>query len=129
MRREWSPEDLIACWTLVDADRALVGNKTGATRLGFVALLTGCSTAVVPPPDALTFTGPGWFTDDTTDSGIDFVNDPALITIRLPKLVDIGGSLTLGNDPASPYLADMLTRFARTENLFPRGVSLPRLET
>ena len=37
--------------------------------------------------------------------------------------------LTLGNDPASPYLADMLTRFARTENLFPRGVHLPRLET
>lgn len=39
MRREWTPEDLIASWTLVDADWALVGNKTGATRLGFVALL------------------------------------------------------------------------------------------
>ena len=27
------------------------------------------------------------------------------------------------------YLADMLTRFARTEQLFPRGVTVPRLET
>ena len=39
MRREWDPEDLIACWTLVDDDWALVGNKTAATRLGFAALL------------------------------------------------------------------------------------------
>jgi hypothetical protein len=37
--------------------------------------------------------------------------------------------LALGNDPASPYLADLLTRFARTENLYPRGTTLPRLET
>ena len=37
--------------------------------------------------------------------------------------------LALGNDPASPYLADLLTRFARTENLYPRGVTMPRLET
>jgi hypothetical protein len=37
--------------------------------------------------------------------------------------------LALGNDPASPYLADLLTRFARTENLYPRGSALPRLET
>jgi hypothetical protein len=37
--------------------------------------------------------------------------------------------LTLGNDPASPYLADLLARFARTENLHPRGVTMPRLET
>jgi len=37
--------------------------------------------------------------------------------------------LALGNDPASPYLADLLTRFARTENLYPLGVSMPRLET
>ncbi len=39
MRREWDPEDLIACWTLVDEDWGLVGNKTGATRLGFALLL------------------------------------------------------------------------------------------
>ncbi len=37
--------------------------------------------------------------------------------------------LALGDDPASPYLADLLTRFARTENLFPPGVAAPRLET
>jgi len=37
--------------------------------------------------------------------------------------------LSIGNDPASPYLADLLTRFARAENLYPRGASLPRLET
>jgi hypothetical protein len=37
--------------------------------------------------------------------------------------------LALGDDPASPYLADLLTRFARTENVFPPGVAAPRLET
>jgi len=39
VRREWSPEDLIACWTLVDNDWELFGNKTGATRLGFGLVL------------------------------------------------------------------------------------------
>ena len=33
------------------------------------------------------------------------------------------------DDPAVPYLADLLTRFARTENVFPRGTTVPRLET
>jgi hypothetical protein len=37
--------------------------------------------------------------------------------------------LSLHDDPAAPYLADLLTRFARTENLFPRGAAVPRLET
>ena len=35
VRREWEPEGLIACWTLLDGDRPLVTNKTGTTRLGF----------------------------------------------------------------------------------------------
>jgi TnpA family transposase len=39
MRREWEPEDLVACWTLVDDDWRLVANKTGPTRLGFALLL------------------------------------------------------------------------------------------
>jgi hypothetical protein len=39
MRREWEPEDVVACWTLVDEDWALVANKTGPTRLGFALLL------------------------------------------------------------------------------------------
>lgn len=39
MRREWEPEDLIACWTLMDGDRTLVGNKRGPTRLGFALML------------------------------------------------------------------------------------------
>ncbi|MEU7897959.1 Tn3 family transposase [Nonomuraea sp. NPDC049152] len=39
MRREWEPEELIAAWTLLDGDWDLVGNKTGATRLGFGVLL------------------------------------------------------------------------------------------
>lgn len=39
MRREWEPEELIACWTLVNGDAALVGNKSGPTRLGFALLL------------------------------------------------------------------------------------------
>jgi hypothetical protein len=37
--------------------------------------------------------------------------------------------LALDGDPAVPYLADLLTRFARTDNLYPRGLALPRLET
>jgi TnpA family transposase len=39
MRRDWDPEDLIVYWTLLDSDWKLVANKSGATRLGFVALL------------------------------------------------------------------------------------------
>jgi hypothetical protein len=39
MRREWELEDLIECWTLDEDEFALVGNKTGATRLGFSLLL------------------------------------------------------------------------------------------
>jgi hypothetical protein len=37
--------------------------------------------------------------------------------------------LAFRDDPAAEYLADLLTRFARTENLFPRGSVVPRLET
>ena len=37
--------------------------------------------------------------------------------------------LAVRDDPAAEYLADLLTRFARTENLFPRGSVVPRLET
>jgi hypothetical protein len=37
--------------------------------------------------------------------------------------------LALDGDPVAPYLADLLTRFARTENLHPRAVTLPRLES
>lgn len=39
MRMEWSDDDLVALWTLVGEDWSLVGNKTGATRLGFAVLL------------------------------------------------------------------------------------------
>ena len=40
MRREWEPEDLVACWTLVEHDeRELVAYKRGATRLGFALML------------------------------------------------------------------------------------------
>lgn len=31
MRREWSPEDVVACWTPVGSDWDLVANKTGPT--------------------------------------------------------------------------------------------------
>ncbi|MGH7310611.1 MAG: hypothetical protein ACREK6_18165, partial [Candidatus Rokuibacteriota bacterium] len=37
--------------------------------------------------------------------------------------------LALDDEPAATYLADLLVRFARAENLHPRGVALPRLET
>ncbi|MFF9570430.1 Tn3 family transposase [Streptomyces sp. NPDC014685] len=39
MRQEWSPEDVVACWTLVDGDWDLVANKAGTTRLGFCLML------------------------------------------------------------------------------------------
>jgi len=39
VRSEWSTEDLVGSWTLVDDDWRLVGNKTGPTRLGFAVLL------------------------------------------------------------------------------------------
>ncbi len=37
--------------------------------------------------------------------------------------------LALHDEPAASYLADLLTRFARTEELYPRGRAVPRLET
>lgn len=40
MRQEWSPEELLANWTLVDGDWDLLANKSGTTRLGFSLLLT-----------------------------------------------------------------------------------------
>ena len=39
MRREWSDEELVGSWTLVDEDWRLVGDKSGVTRLGFALLL------------------------------------------------------------------------------------------
>ncbi len=40
MRREWDLEDLIECWTLDETELKELGNKSGATRLGF-ALMPG----------------------------------------------------------------------------------------
>ena len=37
--------------------------------------------------------------------------------------------LALHDEPVATYLGDLLTRFARTEQLFPPGASVPRLET
>jgi len=37
--------------------------------------------------------------------------------------------LALDGDPTAPYLADLLTRFARTEQLHPRALALPRLDS
>lgn len=34
MRREWSAEELIGGWTLIEEDWRLLGNKSGTTRLG-----------------------------------------------------------------------------------------------
>ena len=39
MRQVWEPEDLLASWTLVEADWELVANNRGATRLGVALLL------------------------------------------------------------------------------------------
>jgi hypothetical protein len=37
--------------------------------------------------------------------------------------------LAMRDEPVAGYLADLLTRFARAENLFPAGVTMPRLES
>ena len=37
--------------------------------------------------------------------------------------------LAMGGDPVAGYLADLLTRFARTDQLYPPGRAVPRLET
>ncbi|GGN30071.1 hypothetical protein GCM10011609_87610 [Lentzea pudingi] len=39
MKQDWDPDELIVAWTLVEDDWRLLGNKTGATRLGFALLL------------------------------------------------------------------------------------------
>lgn len=39
MRQSCEPDELIGSWTLVGDDWRLVGNKTGATRLGFAVVL------------------------------------------------------------------------------------------
>lgn len=39
MKRQWEHEELVEHWTLDVEDRTLLGNKTGATRLGFAVLL------------------------------------------------------------------------------------------
>jgi hypothetical protein len=38
MKRQWETEELIEHWTLHVEEPALLGNKTGATRLGFAVL-------------------------------------------------------------------------------------------
>ena len=39
MKHNWSTEELAAQWSLLPSEREFLGNKTGATRLGFAALL------------------------------------------------------------------------------------------
>jgi hypothetical protein len=39
VRREWSPDQLAECWTLLEDDRRLLRNKSGASRLGFSLIL------------------------------------------------------------------------------------------
>ena len=39
MKRHWETEELVEHWTLMPTEVELLANKTGATRLGFAALL------------------------------------------------------------------------------------------
>jgi Domain of unknown function (DUF4158) len=39
MKRQWETEELVEHWILDVEDRALLGNRTGTTRLGFAVLL------------------------------------------------------------------------------------------
>lgn len=49
MRREWEPEDLIAAWMLLEDERAMLRNKSGANRLGFAAYTTAQEKAAPRP--------------------------------------------------------------------------------
>jgi hypothetical protein len=40
VKRLWDDDELTTEWTLEPSDQPLLANKTGATRLGFAALLT-----------------------------------------------------------------------------------------
>ena len=70
MRQEWSPEELLASWTLVEGDWKVVANKTGVTRLEFWLMLTffgieaRCPEFIEElPQPAVEFVagfGPGW---------------------------------------------------------------------
>src|SRR5207253_601312 len=40
VKRLWDDDELTTEWTLQPSDQPLLANKTGATRLGFAALLT-----------------------------------------------------------------------------------------
>ena len=39
MRQDWSPEEVVGEWTLVESDWKLIANKSGSTRLGFALTL------------------------------------------------------------------------------------------
>ena len=39
MRQNWAKYELVVSWSLSDGDRRVIGNKTGATRLGFAVML------------------------------------------------------------------------------------------
>lgn len=39
MKQRWTEEDLVACWLLLPAERKIIENKRGVTRLGFALLL------------------------------------------------------------------------------------------
>jgi hypothetical protein len=62
MRREWDLEDLIECWTLDESEFELVGNKSGATRLGFSLMLKffGSDRSTPETGNSRTYGPPGW---------------------------------------------------------------------
>jgi hypothetical protein len=52
MKRVWETEELVEHWTLMPHELALLGNKTGATRLGFALLLKFFQSEARFPKDA-----------------------------------------------------------------------------
>src|ERR1039457_5815291 len=49
LKSDWTADELILHWTLQPDERPLLGNKTGATRLGFALLLKFFLQGVVSP--------------------------------------------------------------------------------
>jgi hypothetical protein len=79
MRMEWPAEELMASWTLVGEDWSLVGNKTGATGLGFAVLLKFFEieawfprSAGEVPPSAVTYLAEQLKVDPPAPTGYDW---------------------------------------------------------
>lgn len=109
MRREWSPEDVVACWTPVGSDWDLVANKSGPTRLGFVLMLKYFELEGRFPQ----------FLEEFPPAAVDYVAD----VVKVPS-----GDLAKYEVPPANWTAGVYaagTRFCLSKDLVSSGVTYP----